>query len=168
MSRDAVEGYELYEKLYGKNVNLVFLKEPHINTETYRKAMKNQVAMTGDKVDLILEGVNKYLMELAKEQIRIAFEQSAKEVKDLQKRVSEGMRETQRKNKELPEGEQIQIGQKKGAKLVTKKSIEMKKIILAKSKDFNGANNDIDCMKLTGLSRNTYYKYKRELLEESL
>lgn len=43
----------------------------------------------------------------------------------------------------------------------------MKKLILEKSRDFNGINNDIDCMKLTGLSRNTYYKYKRELYESS-
>lgn len=57
-----------------RNVSLVFLKEPHINTETYKKAVTEQVALTGDKVDLILEGVNRYLMGLAKEQIRIAFE----------------------------------------------------------------------------------------------
>lgn len=69
MSRDSEEGFRLYEELFHKDVSLVFLKEPHINTETYRKAMTNQVALTGDKVDLILDGVNHYLMELAREQI---------------------------------------------------------------------------------------------------
>ena len=34
--------------------------------------------MTGTNVDFILEGINKYLLSLAKEQIRIAFEQSGK------------------------------------------------------------------------------------------
>lgn len=165
MSRNANEGIELYMKFYNQGINLVFLKEPHINTDTYIKAMSNQIAMTGDTVDLILEGINQYLMALAKEQIKIAFEQAEKEVKDLQTRVSEGMKATQQKNKSLPEQEQKQIGQKKGTKLTTKKSVEMKKLILEKSKDFNGSNNDIDCMKLTGLSRNTYYKYKRELWE---
>ena len=76
------------------------------------------------------------------------------------------LKKTQEKNKLLPESEQVQIGQKKGAKLTTKKSIEAKKIIREKCKDFSGSNNDIDCMKLTGLSRNTYYKYKREIWEE--
>ena len=33
------------------------------------------------------------------------------------------------------------------------------------SQDFDGKLNDIDTMKLVGLSRNTYYKYKRELRE---
>ena len=59
-------------------ISLVFLKEPHINTETYKRAVMNQINMTGDKIDLILEGVNQYLMELAREQIRIAFEQAEK------------------------------------------------------------------------------------------
>ena len=32
MSRNADEGFELYKELYDKGVELVFLKEPHINT----------------------------------------------------------------------------------------------------------------------------------------
>ena len=49
--------------------------------------------------------------------------------------------------------------------LVTKKSKAAKEIIRKHSKDFNGSMNDVDVMKLTGLSRNTFYKYKRELKE---
>lgn len=70
----------IYEELYNRSVTLVFLKEPHINTETYKQALEDNVALTGGTVDYILEGVNKYLMALAKEQIRLAFEQSEKEV----------------------------------------------------------------------------------------
>ena len=77
--------------------------------------------MTGTNVDYILEGVNKYLMSLAKEQIKLAFEQSEKEVKDLHQRTKEGI-ETARLNGK-------QIGQKQGAKLITKKSVESKKLI---------------------------------------
>ena len=155
MSRSADEGFHLYEELYNKGIELVFLKEPHISTSTYKKALQNNVTLTGTNVDYILEGVNKYLMALAKEQIRLAFEQSEKEVKDLQQRTIEGI-ETARLNGK-------QIGQKQGAKLVTKKSIEAKKQIQKHSKDFDGTLSDADCMKLTGLARNTYYKYKREL-----
>lgn len=43
--------------------------------------------MTGTNVDYILEGVNEYLMALAKEQIRLAFEQSEKEAEDLHQRT---------------------------------------------------------------------------------
>ena len=47
--------------------------------------------------------------------------------------------------------------------MTTKKSIAAKKEILKHSKDFGGTLSDSDTMKLTGLSRNTYYKYKKEL-----
>lgn len=155
MSRNAEEGFHLYEELYNKGIELVFLKEPHISTSTYKKALQNNVTLTGTNVDYILEGVNKYLMALAKEQIRLAFEQSEKEVQDLHQRTKEGI-ETARLNGK-------QIGQKQGAKLTTKKSIEAKKQIQKHSKDFDGTLSDADCMKLTRLARNTYYKYKREL-----
>lgn len=59
-----------------------------------------------------------------------------------------------------------QIGGKTGAKLNVKKAAPAKAIILKYNKDFGGTLDDKDCMKLTGVSRNTYYKYKRELKEE--
>ena len=158
MSRNAEEGYALYESLYNRGISLVFLKEHHIDTAVYRKALDGSVAMTGTNADYILEGINKYLMALAKEQIKIAFEQAEKEVEDLHQRTREGI-ETARLNGK-------QIGQKKGSKLVTKKSIEKKAEIRKHSRDFGGTLNDVECMKLTGLSRNTFYKYKAEIKAE--
>ena len=155
MSGNANDGFAAYEELYNRGVALVFLKEPHINTDTYKQALENNVKLTGSNVDYILEGVNKYLMALAKEQIRLAFEQSEKEVEDLHQRTREGI-ETARINGK-------QIGQRPGAKLTTKKSVAAKQIILKHSKDFNGTLSDPEVMKLTDLSRNTYYKYKKEL-----
>lgn len=155
MSGNAEEGFAAYEELFNRGVTLVFLKEPHINTDTYKKALENNVQLTGSNVDYILEGVNRYLMELAKEQIRLAFEQSEKEVEDLHQRTREGI-ETARLNGK-------QIGRKKDAKITTKKSLAAKEIIRKHSRDFNGTLSDVEVMQLTGLSRNTYYKYKREL-----
>lgn len=158
MSGNADEGFTAYEELYNRGVKLVFLKEPHINTETYKQALESNVKLTGGNVDFILEGVNKYLMALAKEQIKLAFQQSEKEVEDLHQRTKEGLMTAKLNGK--------QIGQKEGAKLITKKSIASKEIIKKHSKDFNGTLADADVMKLSGLARNTYYKYKRELKEE--
>lgn len=158
MSGDAREGFAAYEELYQKGVNLIFLKEPHINTETYKKALENNIQLTGSNVDYILEGVNRYLLELAKEQIRLAFEQSEKEVQDLHQRTREGI-ETARLNGK-------QIGRPKDSTVVTKKSIESKEVIRKLSKEFDGNLIDAEIMRLTGLARNTYYKYKRELKEE--
>lgn len=155
MSRNADEGFIAYEELYNKGVSLVFLKEPQINTETYKKALAAAVPMTGTAVDYILQGINTYLMELAKEQIKLAFEQSQKEVNDLHQRTVEGL-ETARLNGK-------QIGRKEGVKINTKKSIKAKEIILKHSKDFGGSLGDKDLIKLVGIARGTYYKYKKEL-----
>lgn len=158
MSRNADEGVKLYMQLYDDGVNLVFIKEPHINTETYSKALSsaNSLSDTGNQIaDEYIKATRTVLKLLAENQIRLAFEQSQKEVDDLHRRTAEGI-ETARRNGK-------QIGQQKGKKLETKKSIEAKEIIKKHSKCFGGSLSDIDCMKLAGVARNTYYKYKKEL-----
>lgn len=157
MSRNAEEGFKLYETLFNEGVNLIFLKEPHLDTEVYRKALQTGVSMTGTDVDVILKGVNEYLMILAKRQIEIAFQTAEHEVEFLHKRTSEGVRKAQAMGK--------QVGRAAGTKVETKKAKAAKEIIRKHSKDFNGSLNDIEVMKLTNLARNTYYKYKAELKE---
>lgn len=158
MSRDADEGFRLYEELYNKGINLVFLKEPHINTDTYKSTLASSVPLTDTEVDFILEGINKYLMALAKQQIKLAFLQAEKEVQDLRQRTREGLITAKLNGK--------QVGCVKGTKLTTKKSIAAKKQIRKYSKDFEGTLKDTEVMKLIGISRNSYYKYKRELNTE--
>lgn len=157
MSRNAEEGFNLYQELYNIGINLVFLKEPHINTDTYKNAINTKVQMTGTNADILLKAINEYLMTLAKEQIRIAFEQAEKEVLDLHQRTSEGMKTAKLNGK--------QIGRIKGNKYTSKKEIAAKEIILKNSKDFNGTNSDSEVIKIAGISRNSYYKYKAELRE---
>ncbi|MCX4299106.1 MAG: hypothetical protein OSJ73_19105 [Lachnospiraceae bacterium] len=155
MSRDAEEGFRLYEELFQRDISLVFLKEPHINTETYKRVVKNQINMTGDKIDLILEGVNQYLMELAREQIHIAFEQAEKEVSNLHQRTKEGI--------EIARLNSRQIGQRKGTAYETRKAKAAKDIILRHNKSFGGSLTDEETIKQAGISRKSFYKYKREL-----
>ena len=48
----------------------------------------------------------------------------------------------------------------------TKCSLPPRKCWIKKySKDFDSTLSDADCIKLIGIARNTYYKYKRELRE---
>ncbi len=76
----------------------------------------------------------------------------------MRKRTSQGI-ETARLNGK-------QIGQKQGAILHVKKKLPMKKQIRKYSKDFDGTLKDNEVMRLIGISRNTYYKYKKELTQE--
>lgn len=145
MSRNAKEGFLLYQDLFNQGINLVFLKEPHINTDTYKRALQGGIPATGTNVDFILDGVNKYLLALAKEQIRLAFEQAEKEVQDLHQRTAEGIETARLAGK--------QIGQKPGTRLVTKNSVAAKEIILKHNKSFGGSLNDIETIRQAGITR---------------
>ena len=54
MSRNANDGFKLYQELYNNGVELIFLKEPHINTSTYRKTLQEK------KISLILKALEKF------------------------------------------------------------------------------------------------------------
>lgn len=163
MSRNAAEGIELYEELFNMGVNLVFLKEPHINSSVYRDKLDRQLEKlsgTGSRatdklLDTMLSALHEYTIDIAKEQIEIAFRTAQAEVDYLHQRTSEGVKKAQAAGK--------QVGRAKGSTIETKKSIEAKKLIQKHSRDFNGTLSDVDCIKLVGIARNTYFKYKREL-----
>lgn len=164
MSRNADDGIKLYMELYDKDVNLVFLKEQYINTDVYRDSIQQTIDTTGNEIaDIYIQATNKVIKLLAEQQIRKAFEQSEKEVQDLHERTKEGIREARRKGK--------QVGRATGTRVTTKKSLEAKRLMQEYSRDFGGTLNDIDTMtqiraRVGTLSRNTYYKYKKELFEQ--
>ena len=156
-------GCELYEQLFNRNITLIFLKEPHINSDVYKQALQNQIKLdfnvgdeaTDEFMKSIIEALNKLIIALAKKQIEKAFEQAEKEVVDLHQKTSEGMLTAKLSGK--------RVGQPKGAKLVTKKSKKAKEQILKYSKDFDGTLSDVECMRLIKISKNTYYDYKKQL-----
>lgn len=166
MSRNSSDAIKLYEDLFNAGVNLVFLKEPHINTDVYKRALENQIkvnldtgnAATDKFIEEIISALNRYTMDLAKEQIRLVFDQAQKEVEDLHQRTAEGLVTAKLNGK--------QIGQPLGTKLTTQKSIAAKEIIRKHNIDFDGSLNDQETIKLAEISRNSFYKYKRELKQE--
>ena len=158
LSRDADDGVRVYNDLMNKGVNLVFLKNPQMDTDVIKKANENLIPMTGTKIDCILKGINEYMGILVEEQIRASFEKAQDERDFLSIRTKEGQDVARANGK--------QIGQPRGTKLHSKKGDKCKEAILKYSKDFNGTLGDQEVMTLAGVSRNTYYKYKRELNEQ--
>ena len=161
MSRNAEDGYKQYMELYDNGVELVFLKEPYVNTTVYRTAAAVKLPEVEDEIAaMFIETTEKALVKLAERQIMIAFDQSEKEGADISERTKEGIREARARGK--------QIGMVEGKKLTVKKAVQSKITIYDKSRDFTGHNNDEETMKLAGVSRNSYYKYKRELENEDI
>lgn len=165
MSRNADEGYNLYMDLMDKNINLVFLKERHIDTEEYKRRTQNhieRISSSNKKMDNLINGILELVADFEKENlkdnIRLAFQQAEHERQFLIKRVTEGKSKSE-KPQGRPQG---------STNLKTEKADHIKKVIKEQSKDFDGKFSDAKIMReyLNGVARNTYYKYKSELKKE--
>lgn len=157
-SREAEAGFELYEELYRQGIEIVFIKEPYINTSHFRSAMNVSLPeVEQEALKPMMEGIQKTLMLLAKDQFKEAFRQAEKEAVDTSQRVREGMREK-------GAGEKIRQA-KLGKPKRSRKAEEIKEKIRKYSKDFEGSMKDADLIPVLDCSRNSFYKYKRELSE---
>ena len=164
MSRNAAEGYELYMNLMEHGINLIFLKEHHIDTDEYKRRTENhiqKIESQNDNISKLINGildlVAEFEIENLKDNIRLAFEQAEHERLFLIKRVTEG-KDKSEKHQGRPIGSTNQK---------TDKADHIKKIIREQSKDFEGKFSDAKIMReYLHIARNTYYKYKREMLAE--
>ena len=158
MSRNAEEGFALYKELFYKNINLIFLKEPHINTTTYRDSLSNGLALTGNDIaDIYIDATNRVLMILAEKQIKYAFEQAQKEVDYLHTRTREGMQKAK-------EAGHI-AGRRTGSRIETRKAMSAKETILKHNKSFGASLSNEETWRLAGISKISFYKYKKEILD---
>lgn len=167
MSRNAEEGFKQYMKWYNDGINLVFLKESTINTDSFKFVLGNEqlsfeVKTNDEDMNEFLNGIMKhvsvYITKLAQKQIRLAFEQAQKEVDDLHQRTKEGIQTARLHGK--------QIGAVQGKKLTTKKSMTAKEQMKKRCRMFGGDLKDEDAIKIIGISKPTFYKYKKELMLE--
>lgn len=167
MAGDADAGYAIYQELFLKGINLVFLKEHEIDTDTYKNASRHKIGLSinsGDTaadtlIRTVIDALNEYILALARQQIYFAFKQSEKEVHDLRQRTREGIATARLEGK--------QIGRMPGRHYETSSGRKVLTCIQTYSKDFGGSLDDTDVIKLAGCARNTYYKYKKALKDRN-
>jgi DNA invertase Pin-like site-specific DNA recombinase len=160
MSRNAKEGIEQYFEWYDKGVELVFLNEHHIDTAVYRKAVNNAISLhiNSDKAstnkffNTMIAAMNELQRDIATEQIELAFAQAEKEVQDLHKRTSDGMRAS-------GASEKIAAA-RTGQTFTTLKELKTRISMLECLKDFGGQQNIARFAADRSLSRVTVYKYR--------
>lgn len=185
MSRSSSEGFRLYKQLKEAGIQLVFLKQRHLDTASFEKAAERVKALTvstktGDPaadrlVNAVLTAVEEFSLAKLEEDIKIAFQMSQNEVDLLSQRTREGILTAKLNGK--------RVGTQKGDRMTVKKKKPIQKIIFEKSKDFAGTNSDSEVMAILDhsqvavakdkkgtirmvsahVSRNTYYEYKKEL-----
>ena len=188
MGRTGEEAFAEYMELYDRGVRLVFLKDSHCNTDSYNKAKQGAINIkvnssdesTNNFVTTIVDAVNTFMQEKVKDDILKAFEEAQHEVERLHIRTSDAMRERGASNTYKTDDDGEYVLDEKGNKIVesygsiarsklgktveTKKAKQAKEVIRKHSKSFGGTLSDAECIKLCGCSRNSYYKYKSELL----
>lgn len=168
MGSNAAEAFDMYKKLVCKKIKLVFIGERHLDTESYREALNGIISLSlspeeqaaNNLLKGVMSAVDHFIMNKIEQDIYKAYAQSEKKIKELSRRTSEGIEAARSSGK--------QIGTVKGAVHETKKSKAVKPLIIKLSKDFEGELSDKECIKLIGLSNNTYYKYKRELKRDHI
>lgn len=180
MSRNGQEGFALYRDLYDKGITLVFLKEPHINTDVFRDRMQKRIETmtqsTGSKatdkfIQAMIDALNAYSLDIVQEQIQLAFSQAQAEVDYLHMRVREGVKKAKERYYEeealgIPH-EKGKPGRMDGQKVNEyAKAKAAKEIIKKHNRDFGGSLSDAETIKLAGCARGSYYKYKKALKAE--
>lgn len=137
--------YKAYQDVFNKGADIIILSSPVLNSDLYRKAILNNYSnQTIAAVD-----------ELSRKQIRLVFREQFDHIIEHRNSIKSSIKTSGRKP-----------GLKKGTKLVTRKEVEAKEYLKANLKEFGGTKSNIEALKETGLSRNTFYKYKRELLQK--
>ena len=132
-----------YKRLIDNNVIVRFEKSPQCNSEYINQQMKDTGLTGWDNFESLL----KLAIQNYREFMKIDYAYRRQHVV------------TAAKNGHP-------LGNKKGVKLTTKKSVEMKEKIKEMCKEFDGDMQDIDVRTKLGISKNTYFKYKKEIKEE--
>lgn len=181
MSRNEEEGVREYFELYNRGINLIFIKEPLINTDIFRKALEERIESQkincSDEIyskfmNNIIDSFNELMQDIARKQIRVAFYKAEKE------RVAISQRTKDILSKE--ETRQKISNARTGKTYTTPKELFCRDLIIKHSKSFNGSLKDEDLIDLITsklreefpnkegnqtLSRKTFYKYKRAIVE---
>ena len=168
MSRDEHDGYEQYKRLYDMGIELVFLKEPQLNTESYKNAMQKCIDLnvnTGDKatdefIRSIGEALNTYTLELVNQQIKNAFAAAQKERDYLSRRTKEGMQMARLAGK--------RIGRDNGMTVDSKKYKASKNKILLHLNKFGGELTVQQTADVCHISKSTLYEYLNKMHREGL
>ena len=160
LGSDPEDVFSYYMSLAQRGVKLIFIKQPFMDTEVYISALNDTASQTPASDRDVIAGS---LSRLLKEQISRILKKSRE---DLQMRRPE-MREHYKQSRE----EEKQNGPTKGKKYESRKSFMVKELIRKYNQNYDGSLNDIQTMEqirneMGTISRNTYYKYKKELAAE--
>lgn len=156
--------FSSYEKFFNNGVELIFLKEPQLNSSVFREAEQEI-----DEMDVSEDGkvyFKNCLKALRKKQIEALVRLSIEDRERRSELAKKSISEAKSKGK--------QVGRQSGAKVKSLKEAPSKQIIRAHDKrfadqpGFESIWTTKEIMKQAGISRPTYKKYLKELIQEQI
>ena len=147
MSRNSDEGAKEYFELMEKGVELEFIKEPYINTQTYQEQLKindNIQINDNDLNETLIQGLREYLKRLAKKQIQIAFDQAEKEVQDLHNKIDIETEASKQLSKELNAEKQKVVDLTTKLEILEKESVKNEEEIKKLKEELAKATSKIE------------------------
>lgn len=136
--------FNTYQNFFNKGIDIEFIQEPMLNSSCYRNALVKN--LSNDKTT-ILNAITTLLLE----QLQITVE--------LKINININSIKSNIKSK--------RVSSIKGKTLITQKSIDSKKYMQEHLMDLGGDMTNNQIMKHLGLARNTFFKYKKELINEA-
>ncbi|MBQ9155766.1 MAG: recombinase family protein [Eubacterium sp.] len=160
LSRNPEKVISYYKTLAEKGVKLIFINQPYMNTEIYISAYEDTVSKAPE-ADKAL--VFKSLLHLLTDQVNRILEKSWEDLQQHRVQMRESYNQAMAEKK--------QTGKAAGKRYESRKSFMVKELIKRYNQNYNGSMNDVATMEqirneMGTISRNTYYKYKKELAEE--
>lgn len=167
------EAYAIYKELYDRNVNIVFLKTPYLNSSTYQNAIQAFFEKNKDN-NTLREIISDCERILTKSQFDIVFSLSKEAHEMYSRKIKEGIQLAKIKGikkkvlNEESSPEKSDQGTAHRKKPHIKKEGPAKEFIRNNSDTFGGSMKNDECIQKSGLSKNTFFKYKKEILQELL
>ena len=160
LSRDPEDFLSYYKEFSQRGVNLIFINQPFMNSEIFTSACRMMADQaTEPELQVFTDG----MYGLLKSQISILLDQSWQDLQDHRDQMKASYKKAKEREKES--------GRPVGKRYESRKSFMVKELIRRYNQQFDGSMNDIQTMEqirneMGTISRNTYYKYKKELVED--
>ncbi len=160
ISREPEKLFLIYNELARKGVKLIFINQPYMNTDVFLSAYEEMISEFPEPEHIAIE---KSIQRILKAQITRILEKSWEELQMHRSMMKESFQQAKAEGK--------QIGRVSGKRYESRKSFMIKELIQKYNQNYNGSMNDVQTMEqirndMGTISRNTYYKYKKELVED--
>lgn len=134
--------YGVYQKVFVSGADVVILDSPNLDSQIFRSAILHNHTRDSSFVEMAVS-------EILEQQIRLQVKKKLSEYIGIQTNKSAIKKHT---------------GNKKGMKYNSQKERPSKEFILKNHIDFGGVLTNEECIKELSIARNTFFKYKKELL----